>query len=207
MSAFFHILDPLDIKLPDRLESPRLLLRRYQLPDASWLFEVFREERERLKNDFPTRAAVEQEADAEVFLIHTLQQWRSRTALYFTVWDKEQRAYVGEVGLKEIVWSIPRGDISYFVVKKAEGKGIASEAVRTLVEFAFDVLHVNKLQIRCAVDNVRSQRVAERCGFIREGVLRADGVRPDGQLVDLIYFGMTPADRAAQKHSASKQNV
>ncbi len=205
MSASFHMFDPLEMKLPDRIESPRLLLRRYQITDASWLFEVLWEERERLRNDFPIRASLETEADTEAFIAHALQQWRSRTALYFAVWDKEQRSYVGEVGLKEIVWSIPRGDIGYFLLKKAEGRGIATEAVSMLVEFAFEVLHMNKLQIRCAVENVRSQRVAERCGFYREGVLRSDGVRPDGQLVDLVYFGMTHADRAAQRRSASKE--
>jgi RimJ/RimL family protein N-acetyltransferase len=207
MSTSPQPFDPMEIKVPDRIESPRLLLRRYQLSDALWLVDVFKQERERLKNDFPARIALVTEADTEAFLAHLLHEWRCRSALYFAVWDKLQREYIGEVGVKDIVWSIPKGDLGYFVVRKAEGKGMATEAVSLLVEFAFDVLHMRKLQIRCAADNVRSRRGAERCGFTYEGLLRYDAVRPDGQLIDLMYFGMTDADRALRKEQAPSKNV
>ncbi len=207
MNTSPHTFDPMEIEIPDRIESPRLLLRRYQLSDASWLVDIFKQERERLRNDFPTRVALVTEADAEAFLTHLLHEWRCRSALYFAVWDKLQRQYIGEVGVKDIVWSIPKGDVGYFVVRKAEGKGMATEAVGLLVEFAFDVLRMKKLQIRCATDNLRSRRVAERCGFIYEGLLRNDVVRPDGQLVDLVYFGMTDADRTLRKEQALRKNA
>jgi len=196
--------DILSIAIPHQIETPRLLMRTYQLPDASVLTEIFRKERDRLRDDFPSRASLVTEAEVETFFFYTMRQWRARTAVYFSLWTKVSPTYVGEVGIKEIVWTIPKADLSYFLTKEAEGKGLATEAVRALVHLAFDALHIHKLQIRCAVENVRSQRVAERCGFLREGVLRSDAVRADGKtLVDLVYYGMTHQDfssRASSSH-------
>lgn len=195
--------DMLSIALPHHIETPRLLMRSYQLADASVLTEMFIRERDRLRDDFPSRASLTTEAEVETFIIQTMRQWRARTAVYFSLWTKTSPTFVGEVGMKEIVWTIPKADLSYFLTKEEEGKGLATEAVRALVGLAFETLHMNKLQIRCAVENVRSQRVAERCGFLREGVLRSDAIRADGKtLVDLVYYGITPQDVASRPPSS-----
>ena len=64
-----------------------------------------------------------------------------------------------------------------------------------VLPFAFEMLALRKLQVRCAAENVRSQRVGESCGFKVEGVLRNDFVIADGRtLIDIVYSGMTDSD-------------
>ena len=67
----------------------------------------------------------------------------------------------------------PRAGVGYWLVPAARGRGVATRAVRLLARWAFDSLGVVRLELTCGPDNVASQRVAERCGFTREGLMRA----------------------------------
>jgi ribosomal-protein-serine acetyltransferase len=70
-----------------------------------------------------------------------------------------------------------------------EGKGIISAACRVLIGYAFDELHLNRAEIRCATSNLRSAAIPERLGFRKEGVLRQSEFR-DGQLHDFSIYGL-----------------
>ncbi len=199
MKPPFEELDPLKIVLPAKLESERLLLRCYELSDAAMYAGMVDQNRERLQDDFPNRRdVIRNEQDAESFIWQMIQMWEMRRAFHFCVLEKQSHSYVGEVFFTDIVWRVPKADIGYYVVREWEGKGMATEALKTLLPFAFETLEMRKLQVRCVVDNLRSQQVAERCGFKIEGVLRNDFVKADGQtLVNLVYYGMTPTDYRA----------
>lgn len=60
-----------------------------------------------------------------------------------------------------------------------------------ITEFAVTHLAANRIEIRCDHRNVRSQRVAERCGFQREGTLRNQGVDTSGELTDICLYAKT----------------
>lgn len=66
-----------------------------------------------------------------------------------------------------------RAAVGYWLPPHARGRGVATRTVLMLARWAFDELAVARLELTCAPDNVASQRVAERCGFVREGVLRS----------------------------------
>ncbi len=182
--------------LPTHVESGTLLLRRYLPSDAFTLAEVYRANRERLKEDFPNRIERVVDAEsAEAFIWERAQMWEKCDAFHFGIWNKTSKLYAGEVCFKNLVWSVPKADIGYYVVQEYEGKGLMSASVRLLLPFAFEHLRIEKLQLRCSTENVASRRVAERCGFMLEGVLRNDVARGEHRtLVDLAYYGMTPED-------------
>jgi [ribosomal protein S5]-alanine N-acetyltransferase len=201
VTSLFEHTDPLKVAIPTTLESERIVLRRYTLEDASALADAFNTNRARLQEEFPSRLrATSAIQDAEMFVWQLIQQWDVRIAFHFGVWEKSSKLYAGEISLTEIDWKIPKGNFSYFAVERFEGKGIISEAMMRMTALAFETLHMRKLQIRCSVDNLRSQRVAERCGFKIEGVLRNDFLKVDGHsLASLVYYGMTPSDYRAMK--------
>jgi [ribosomal protein S5]-alanine N-acetyltransferase len=186
----------LRISLPAKLESERLVLRCYAIADAPVLAEMYRKNRERLKDDFAPRVArITDIAGAEAFILEKIRMWEKREAIHLGIWDKRSRMYAGEVCFKEIAWKIPKAEVGYYLAREFEGKGMATEALRMGLSLAFETLQMRKLQVRCSVDNLASQHVAERCGFKIEGILRNDFVKGDGRtLVSLVYYGMTPED-------------
>jgi ribosomal-protein-serine acetyltransferase len=80
--------------------------------------------------------------------------------------------------------------LGYWLDKDHQGRGLAITAVSALVEHAFRVWKLNRVEIRAAVENDQSRALAERLGFAREGLLhQAEFV--DGRFLDTVVFGMT----------------
>lgn len=72
------------------------------------------------------------------------------------------------------------GEVTYWVVQEARGRGVATRAVRVATSWAHDAGGVVRLELRHSTQNPASCRVAERAGFAAEGVLRAARRHDDG---------------------------
>jgi RimJ/RimL family protein N-acetyltransferase len=81
--------------------------------------------------------------------------------------------FLGGCGLNQLNAVHRIANLGYWVRTSATGRGVATEAVRLLSRFAFENTDLVRLEIVCAVENQRSQRVAEAAGALREGVLRS----------------------------------
>jgi RimJ/RimL family protein N-acetyltransferase len=87
-----------------------------------------------------------------------------------------------------------RGHVGYWVAAPARGKGICTRALRLVARCALDDLELQRLELITDPDNVASQRVAEKVGFRREGVLRAHLRHPDGRIRDSVMFSLLPGE-------------
>ncbi len=74
-----------------------------------------------------------------------------------------------------------------------------TECKRLLLVHAFDVLGALRVQLKTDARNLRSQRAIERIGAVREGVLRAHMILPDGFVRDSVMYSITRADWPAVK--------
>ena len=83
-------------------------------------------------------------------------------------------------------------EIGYFVLPHARGRGVATTVARLLAEHAFS-LGIERVAAYVNVGNVASERVLERAGFTREGVVRSLPV-PDGRRVDKTLFSLLPGE-------------
>jgi RimJ/RimL family protein N-acetyltransferase len=77
-------------------------------------------------------------------------------------------------------------ELGYVVAPEARGRGIATEALGLLTEWALSDRGLLRLELLISVENGASKRVAERCGYVREGILRSlhvkEGVREDTEI-------------------------
>jgi ribosomal-protein-serine acetyltransferase len=80
-------------------------------------------------------------------------------------------------------------ELGYWLDAAMQGKGIVTQACRTMVRHAFEVHQMHKVVISCAIDNPRSRAVAERLGFVQEGLLR-HVVRLRDRYVDGVFYGL-----------------
>jgi RimJ/RimL family protein N-acetyltransferase len=85
-------------------------------------------------------------------------------------------------------------ELGYIVPSHARGRGIATEMLRQLTHWAFDELDARRIVLIIDVRNPASERVAERCGYVREGVMRSIHVK-QGIRADCALWSRLPSDR------------
>ena len=87
-----------------------------------------------------------------------------------------------------------RARLGYWVAADARGRGTCTRALRLLCRYALEDLGLQRVDLITDPDNVASQRVAEKVGFRREGVLRAHLRHPDGRIRDSVMFSLLPGE-------------
>ncbi len=84
----------------------------------------------------------------------------------------ESQKMVGIVHLVNIDHQNKQAMIGYWIGQTSAGKGLATKATKSVMNFAFNDLKLHRLEIRCATNNVSSRAVAEKLGFKHESTLR-----------------------------------
>lgn len=108
--------------------------------------------------------------------------WEDGSRAGFTILGRDG-GFLGFAAIVELSLEHREGEIGYLVAPAARGRGIAPRAVGLLTRWAFEELGLLRLELRIDVRNPASEKVAERAGYVRDGVLRSlhfkDGVRSD----------------------------
>jgi RimJ/RimL family protein N-acetyltransferase len=114
-------------------------------------------------------------ADAEAWFALADERWRAGSMAAFAIELKGFEGPVGGVGV-HFFDGLDAGsaEVGYWVAEEARDLGVATAATRLAAAWAFESHRdLVRLQLRADVENVASNRVAEKAGFAREGVLRA----------------------------------
>lgn len=136
------------------------------------------------------------EADAREFFAEQEAARLSGTELNFAFVDPaDPGAVLGGGSLYDIDLEQDHAAVGYWLVADARGRGIATDAVLLMARWAFDCLGTARLALTCGPDNEASQRVALRCGFVREGVLRSYLPFKGGRR-DTVIFSLLPTELA-----------
>ncbi len=129
-------------------------------------WQLLQKNRERLMPDFPDRTtAVISLEDAQNRLRVFTSQHKVGDMYSFGIWRKEGGEYIGDITLRRLARGKPFAEVGYYLGAQAEGKGFATEALKAIMRYAFQVLHMEAVNLRCAEENNRSQGVAKRSGF------------------------------------------
>jgi RimJ/RimL family protein N-acetyltransferase len=95
---------------------------------------------------------------------------------------------VASVGLR--LGEFQKAEVGYWCAPWARGRGIVTRAAGLLCSYAFSELGIERMQLTADPSNVGSQRVAEKLGFRREGVLRSYLRHPDGTRRDAVMYSL-----------------
>lgn len=179
-----------DRRLPIRFETERLVLRRYRESDAPTYYAMSLRNREHLREYESDNVAMtlESEAHTAETLRDLVAAWRSGSCYFIGGFDRSTGEFVAQVYVGPFDELPHEFILGYIVDREHEGRGYVTEAVRATVRLLFDELDAHRVRIHCADTNLRSIRVAERCGFEKEGHIHEAGARPgDGAPGTLIY--------------------
>lgn len=166
-------------------------LRQLDMNDASSLFRLTDESRNTLRPWLTWVDHTQTVHDSKAFIDTALRQFFDRNGLTTGIIYYGQLA--GIVGFNLFSWSNNSGSIGYWLGSRYEGKGIMTRAVSGLIDYAFDALALNRIEIRAAAQNQKSRAVPERLGFVREGQLRQAEWLYD-HYADHVVYGMLAED-------------
>lgn len=134
-----------------------------------------------------------QRSDAEFFIdAHTNGRWARGDGVVFAIADASN-AYVGSIELRLSPPDPAVADVGFLVAPQARGLGYAPAALRAVAVWGFSALGVARLEWKAHVGNTGSRRVAEKAGFIVEGIQRA-GIAHRGERRDVWVGALLPGD-------------
>lgn len=166
------------MRLAQKIDSERIVLEHPARPTfklAEKLYEVVDKSRDTLREWFPwvdkTNSA---EDEYNYYLVGVCQKkWENKSAFGYLIYQKKTRKILGNINLCSVDEKNHSAEIGYWLAKDAVGYGYMQEAIRALEKVAFSV-GINRIVIKNDVKNLRSTRVAERSGYIFEGIMRQD---------------------------------
>ena len=98
--------------------------------------------------------------------------------------------HIGNIGLHKINWQYRQVELGIVIGEKEYwSQGYGSDAICTLLRFAFEEMNLHRVFLRVREDNVRGIRAYEKCGFQHEGRLR-ETIYSHGKYYDEIRMGI-----------------
>ena len=171
-------------------------LRPVAASDVDELYALALNNREHLAPWMPWAVGVGDRANTEMFLKAALEQEARGDGAQLAI--TQNGRIVGTAGFHYVSRAQRSTSIGYWLDARAQGRGTMTLAVARLVDYAFDVWQLHRVEIRAAVDNARSRAIPERLGFVQEGVMR-DGERFGDRYLDLVVYSMLEGDWRARR--------
>ena len=187
---------PPDISNSLVLSNDRVLLRPFDKVDSAGIHEAVMESFEELHRWMPWCHVEYGRTDADAFTAMQPHAWQEGSEYSFVVVDRQTDRLLGCCGLNRFDWLNLAANLGYWVRRTACRQGVATEATRLLLRFAFEQLGLQRVEIVAAKDNLASQRVAEKAGATRECLAR-NRCRAAGVQQDALVYSVIPTDRAA----------
>ena len=108
----------------------------------------------------------------------------------FAIVLKEENKMIGTIELFNLTPNF-KAELGYALNNKYWGQGFVPEAAEAIIEWGFVRLNLKRIEINLFPSNHQSERVCQKLGFIKEGLLRNAYLRYDGQIFDEIKYSMT----------------
>lgn len=174
------------------LLSAHTVIRRFRENDGEAFYDMLDNNRSRIEELLALSVSdINSKEVCEAFVRRKLSEWLLQQSYAFGIWDTNGGKPIGYVELFRIDWSVPKSCIVFFIDKEYENKGIMTEVIRDIGRFAFSQLNMERIELYTASDNFPAQRLGRKCGFRREGDLRAFFRKPSGELLDAMLLVLT----------------
>jgi ribosomal-protein-serine acetyltransferase len=173
----------------------KVRLERVEISMAEIIFNTIERDRQYLREWLPFIDSTTVIADTEAFIKSLLLQNQLKRDEVFAIWYHEE--FAGLIGFKDTDWINHKTEIGYWLAQPMQGKGIMTACVSFLVRFSFRKMGINRVQIKIAKGNIKSEAIPVRLDFNYEGTER-EGERLLGKYHDLNIFSLLKKDLKLQ---------
>ena len=174
------------------LEAETIRMRPLERSDASHILALASAaeiaENTFVPHPYPPEAAME-------FVNKTRERWRYDEGFTFAIIDKGANEFVGAMGIHPKQHHT--AEVGYWIGKPFWGRGLATAALRLIIQFGFEQLELNRIQAGHFRQNTASGRVMQKANMRYEGVQR-QGMRHHEEYKDVVYYAILREDYEAQ---------
>ena len=149
--------------------SDQLRLGRLEISDAGELFSLTEANRNSLRKWLPWLDTVRRLDDTRAFIRAAQLQIGRNNGAQLAI--RSNGRIAGIVGHHQIDWRNRLTSLGYWLGASYQGQGLVTASCGALIEHAFNELRLNRIEIRCAVDNQKSRAIPVRLCFKEEGLL------------------------------------
>ncbi|MDE7281185.1 MAG: GNAT family N-acetyltransferase [Ruminiclostridium sp.] len=176
-----------------RLETERLILRRYENKDWEAMYKNWASDDEVTKFlMWPTHSSPE---TSKGVIEDWVKLYSDERFYHWAIVLKENGDEpIGDIAVVNLDNQISKAHIGYCIGKAWWRKGITSEALKAVIDFLFDTVEVNRIESRHDVNNPNSGRVMKKCGMKYEGTMRSNDWNNQG-ICDSCYYALLRSDR------------
>jgi len=180
-------------KIRTELSDGELSIRRYCAEDIPLLFEAARESVYEMSAWMPWCHKDYSIEESKAFILSREQAWQQKTEYDFAVYEVANKKFLGGVGLNRVNLDNRFANLGYWVRSSHTKRGVATRAAGLAARFGFEDLGLHRIEIIAAAGNKASQRVAEKAGAKKEGVLR-NRLLLANQLHDAVMYSLIATD-------------
>jgi len=167
-------------------------LKQLDQSDTEDIFYTIDTQREYLGKWLPFVEFTRELSDTEQFVNSVINAPEKRFEYVFVI--RVSGKFAGLIGFKDTDRLNKKTEIGYWLSEKFQKQGIVTNSVEKLCNFAFNKLKMNRVQIKCAVDNKSSSNIPERLGFKFEGIEREGELLSGGIFTDLAVYSKLKSD-------------
>ncbi|MBB4826062.1 ribosomal-protein-alanine N-acetyltransferase [Sporosarcina luteola] len=151
------------------IQTERLVLRKMKLSDSDCLFDIWSDPEVTKFMNINSFADKKQAIDMIEFLDKLSLD---NKAIRYSIIELESNSIIGTCGYNSVDFSNAKAEIGYDLSKSYWGKGYATEAVRSLLDYAFNTLKFNRIEAKVQPENKSSIKVLQKLNFTFEGTMR-----------------------------------
>lgn len=183
-SLFTYFVEVTSILIDDDL-----LLRSYKYEDAAELFRCIDDSRMHLRRYLNWVDATTRIEHSQHFIQDALTQQQAGTSMALGIFLQSDRSLIGGIGMHAWDHDLNRAQVGYWISQKFQGKGLMYRSSQRFLDFLFQKVCLNKVEMHILPDNYRSLALAERLGAVVEGRIR-QSLKIGGRLEDLVITGI-----------------
>ena len=176
--------------------SKDLILKELELSDAEYIFKAIDSQRAYLGKWLPFVEFTKSVKDSLDYVNSVVTMPEECKEWQFAVFCGGD--FAGLAGFKGTDRLNCKSEIGYWLREEFQHRGIMTESVSALIKFGFSELNLNRIQIKCAPDNIRSNRIPQRLGFTLEGVERDSEFVSEGVFRDANVWSLIKKDRDSE---------
>lgn len=168
-------------------------LKQLEPSDSIDIFETIDDQRDYLGKWLPFVAFTKEITDTERYIDSVVNATEDRFEYVFAI--RKHNEFVGLIGFKDTDKQNKKTEIGYWLSEKYQKQGIVTKSFDKLCDFAFNKLGINRIQVKCAVENTSSKNIPKKLGFKFEGIERQGELLTGDFYTDLEIYSKLKSDK------------